>query len=93
MPRDPANVDEALAWLAKAAQGLRAADVDLVAEPPLEQDAAFHAQQAAEKSLKALLALHDVAVRKTHDLVGLGAESRAARLRWHPPRCSGCVPP
>ena len=59
MPRDPANVDEALAWLAKAAQDLRAADVDLAAEPPLVEDAAFHAQQAAEKSLKALLALHD----------------------------------
>jgi HEPN domain-containing protein len=74
MQRDPASIDEALAWLAKAAQDLRAADVDLAAEPPLVEDAAFHAQQAAEKSLKALLALHDLAIRKTHDLVGLGAE-------------------
>jgi HEPN domain-containing protein len=74
MSLDPARADEAYAWLAKAAQDLRAADVDLAAVPPLTEDAAFHAQQAAEKSLKAILALHDMPIRKTHDLVGLGAE-------------------
>lgn len=74
MPLDPARAGEACAWLAKAAQDLRAADVDLAAVPPLVEDTAFHAQQAAEKSLKAILALHDLPIRKTHDLVGLGAE-------------------
>ena len=35
-------------------------------------DVLFHAQQAAEKCLKALLAWHDVPFRKTHDLEELG---------------------
>lgn len=34
----------------------------------------FHAQQAIEKSLKAVLAVHEVRVRKTHDLASLGAQ-------------------
>ena len=79
-----ASIDEARAWLAKAAHGLRAGDVDLNADPPLSEDAAFHAQQAAEKSLKALLALHDQRVRKTHDLVGLGAECAAIEPSLEP---------
>lgn len=74
MRPDPAMVSEARAWLEKAAQDLRAADVDLAASPPLVEDAAFHAQQAAEKALKGLLAACDRPIRKTHDLVGLGAE-------------------
>ncbi len=74
MRPEPASVAEAGAWLQKAAQDLRAAGVDLDAQPPLAEDAAFHAQQAVEKSLKALLALHDLPIRKTHDLVALGAQ-------------------
>lgn len=84
MPLDPARAGEAYAWLAKAAQDLRAADVDLAAVPPLVEDAAFHAQQAVEKSLKAFLALHDMPIRKTHDLVGLGAECVAADSTLEP---------
>lgn len=34
----------------------------------------FHAQQAIEKCLKAVLAIHEVRVRKTHDLASLGAQ-------------------
>jgi HEPN domain-containing protein len=74
MPHDPASIDEANAWLRKAAMDLRAAEVDLSATPPLVEDAAFHAQQAAEKSLKAMLALHDRTIKKTHDLVAIGME-------------------
>jgi HEPN domain-containing protein len=37
----------------------------------------FHAQQAAEKALKAFLALHDVPFRKTHNLVELGRQCTA----------------
>jgi HEPN domain-containing protein len=37
--------------------------------------ACFHAQQAAEKALKALMMLHGIAFRRTHDL-----EELAARL-------------
>lgn len=94
MQPDPARAGEAGAWLEKAAQDLRAGDVDLAASPPLVEDAAFHAQQAVEKALKGFLAAHDRPIRKTHDLVGLGAEPpgfgcgrrrvAAARIATHP---------
>lgn len=74
MRPEPASVSEAGAWLQKAAQDLRAAGVDLEAQPSLAEDAAFHAQQTVEKSLKALLTLHDRPIRKTHDLVALGIQ-------------------
>lgn len=67
MHRDP-RADEVAAWLSRAEQDLRAAHVDLGADPPLRGDAAFHCQQAAEKALKALLTRHDHPFRKTHDI-------------------------
>lgn len=47
--------------------------LSLLAPPPDAPLAAmgFHAQQAVEKSLKALCALHSVAVLRTHDLAAL----------------------
>jgi HEPN domain-containing protein len=72
MPLDPARVADVRAWLGKASDDLRAAVHDLAAEPPLLGDAAFHAQQAVEKSLKALLAWHDRPFRKTHSIDELG---------------------
>ncbi len=74
MPLDPARVAEARAWLRKAELDLRAAEHERKADPPLTADIAFHAQQLAEKSLKALLSWHDKAFRKTHNLVELGRE-------------------
>lgn len=71
MPRDE-RAEEVAAWLARSEQGLRAARVDLDAEPPLLADAAFHCQQAVEKALKGLLTRHDHAFRATHDLGELG---------------------
>jgi len=68
---DPRTADTQ-AWLAKARQDLRAAEVDLAAEPPLLEDALFHCQQAVEKSLKALLCWNDRAFRKTHSIEELG---------------------
>ncbi len=56
------------AWLAKAGNDLRGAEVDLAADPPLVEDALFHCQQAAEKAMKAFLTAHDTPFRKTHDL-------------------------
>lgn len=67
MPPDARDL-EAAAWLARARQDLRAAEVDLQAEPPLLGDAAFHCQQAVEKALKALLARYGRPFRKTHDI-------------------------
>lgn len=69
---DPARVSDVRAWLKKAEGDLRASEIDRTAHPALLADAVFHAQQAAEKSLKAWLAWHDVPFRKTHDLVELG---------------------
>jgi HEPN domain-containing protein len=59
---------EIQAWLAKADNDLRGAEVDLAADPPLIEDALFHCQQAAEKAMKAFLTAYDTPFRKTHDL-------------------------
>ena len=67
MPRD-AREEEVAAWLDRARQDLRAAEVDLDAGPPLLGDAAFHSQQAVEKALKAFLTRHDHRFRATHDI-------------------------
>jgi len=64
---------EVQAWLAKACNDLRAAEVDLAAVPPLVEDALFHCQQATEKAMKAFLTAHDTLFRKTHDLDELAA--------------------
>ena len=68
MPHDPELVAETKAWYQKAAQDLRAGDVDLGAQPPLTMDAVFHAQQAAEKAMKGFLTWHSRLFRKTHSL-------------------------
>jgi HEPN domain-containing protein len=67
MPRD-ARAEEVAAWLERARLDIRAVEVDLDVSPPLLGDAAFHSQQAVEKSLKALLTHHDHRFRATHDL-------------------------
>lgn len=72
MPHDPARVAETSEWLQKACLDLRGARIDLDAHPPLLEDTLFHCQQAVEKSLKAFLAWHDIAFRKTHSLEELG---------------------
>lgn len=74
MPLDPTKVEEAAAWFTKARNDLRAARVDLDAEPPLAEDALFHCQQAAEKALKGFLTWHDQPFRKTHSLIELGLQ-------------------
>ena len=45
-----AGTDDTRAWLARAHEDLRGAEVDLTATPPLLGDATFHCQQAAEKT-------------------------------------------
>jgi HEPN domain-containing protein len=73
MPPDDPRLEDARAWLARAELDLRAADLELRnPEAGLWADVAFHAQQAAEKALKALLASRDVPFRKTHSIEELG---------------------
>lgn len=74
MPHDPVRTEAAKGWLNKAADGLRAGSHLLVADPPLAGAAAFHAQQAAEKAMKAFLAWHDVPFRRIHDLGEIGRQ-------------------
>lgn len=74
MPPDSARIEETRAWFHKANIDLRAARVDLDADPPIAEDVLFHCQQAAEKSLKGFLTWHDQPFRKTHSLVELGMQ-------------------
>lgn len=73
MPHDPIRVADTRAWLRRANRDMRAADHDMKADPPLHDAVVFHCQQAAEKSLKALLVWHDLPFRKTHSLEEIGA--------------------
>jgi HEPN domain-containing protein len=55
-------------WIQKAEDDLKAATHLLTSEEPFPDIAAFHAQQAAEKFLKAFLVWHQVEYPKTHDI-------------------------
>jgi HEPN domain-containing protein len=72
MPPDSVRIAEARPWFVKAEHDIRAASVLLAATPPLLGEAAYHCQQAAEKSLKGYLSWHDLPFGKTHDLAAIG---------------------
>jgi hypothetical protein len=75
MAPDDARIKDVHAWLSKAELDLRAAAHEISApEEGLWGDVMFHAQQAAEKAMKAFLAWHDVPVRKIHNLEELGRQ-------------------
>jgi len=67
-PQELIQWQEALRWLGKADQDVRAAR--LLLDAVVEQ-AAFHVQQALEETLKALLVARRQDIRKTHDSVRL----------------------
>lgn len=69
VPSDRAG--SAKEWLRYAKGDLHVAELILRDEESLPSLAAFHAQQAAEKALKAILILRDVDFPRTHDLVAL----------------------
>lgn len=73
-------------WLAKADDDLRMAKLALSDSPPVLWGAAFHAQQAVEKLLKALLTHHQIEFAKTHAIdylmdLCVAAEPRTERFR------------
>jgi len=75
MELEEARIQDVRAWLCKAELDLRAAAHEISApEEGLWGDVMFHAQQAAEKAMKAFLAWHDVPFRKTHNLEELGRQ-------------------
>ncbi len=59
-------VTETREWLERARADLNACTA--LIEAALEAEALFHAQQCAEKAMKATLTWHQVAFKKTHDL-------------------------
>ena len=58
-------------WVHKASGDLRSARLLLAANPPEPDAVAFHAQQAAEKYLKAYLVHLGIDPPRTHDLITL----------------------
>lgn len=66
--RDQVIWDFVQGWLRKAEGDLRASEVMIGADLEDWFAAAFHAQQAAEKFLKAFLVRHQIPFPKTHDL-------------------------
>jgi|SRR5450759_1491195 HEPN domain-containing protein len=62
--------DHARLLMKKAAHDLAAARATLASEEALDM-VCFHAQQAVEKSLKAIFALHEIDYPRRHDLAEL----------------------
>jgi len=62
---------EVLAWITRAEEDYILAGVALRRKKPLTYGTCFHAQQCAEKYLKAVLVEKGQAFPKTHDLVAL----------------------
>lgn len=60
-----------LAWVAKAENDFKMAHLALREKPPITDGACFHAQQCAEKYLKAMLVMRGKSFPKTHDLIEL----------------------
>ncbi len=63
--------DDWRAWVAKAANDLLNIDNNLRSTDVPWDTVCFHAQQVAEKLLKAILAAHGEIVPRTHDLLAL----------------------
>ncbi len=62
------DIKELKSWIANAEEDFDATKALMRLKKPLLAGACFHAQQCAEKYLKALLILKDVDFPKTHDL-------------------------
>ncbi len=62
-------------WIERAEGDFRAAHLLLVASEPVLEAVCFHAQQCAQKYLKALLQEHEIHVPRLHDLVILAQHS------------------
>lgn len=67
MPHDRSTPGSAEDWLARAKGDLAIAEAPLP-DGAFYEDLCFHAQQAAEKALKAVYQLHEWKFRYTHDL-------------------------
>jgi HEPN domain-containing protein len=70
VPKQP-NRHSANSWIAKADEDIDTVDLCLSAGGRLANVAAFHTQQAAEKLLKALIAIAGIEPPRVHDLAEL----------------------
>ena len=84
MSTDRETIDEAKSWFAKALVDLRAGELETGVSPSLNSDIVFHAQQAAEKSMKGFLCYHGLTFRKTHNLVEIGESCVAVDATLEP---------
>jgi len=85
MQPDPLVIEETKASLAKADEDLAASELCLQASRSLLATAAFHAQQAAEKAIKAWLTWHGRPFRKTHDLLEVATPAWELDATLQPP--------
>ncbi len=60
-------------WMKKADRDLEVAERELTIQNPLTDIICFHAQQSAEKYMKAYLIFLDIEFQKTHDVEDLVA--------------------
>jgi HEPN domain-containing protein len=67
----PRDDPEVASWLSILEDDLRVARLALQQDVPIVGPACFHAQQAAEKSLKALMVALDMEVPRSHDVLAL----------------------
>ncbi|MBI3739849.1 MAG: HEPN domain-containing protein [Chloroflexi bacterium] len=74
---DPSNP---LDWAAKADDDLTLAQSALRRKRPIAHLACFHAQQCAEKYMKALLVMREHPFSKVHDLIEINNELTAAGI-------------
>src|SRR2546423_14055516 len=65
------NPDDPRSWLAKADSDLLVIENNVTASRVPWDAVCFHAQQAAEKALKAVLAAQHLPIERTHDLESL----------------------
>jgi HEPN domain-containing protein len=63
--------NETVEWVNRAEEDYQLARFSLRRRTPLTYGATFHAQQCAEKYLKALLSARHIAFPRTHDLAAL----------------------
>lgn len=74
------NENDPLAWVERAEEDYAMAQSALRRKKPLTHAACFHAQQCAEKYLKALLVAGGHPFSKTHDLLVLNDECARAGI-------------
>jgi HEPN domain-containing protein len=72
------NPQTVRAWVRKAESDLKTAKDELATEEPATDTVCFHAQQCAEKYLKAFLVFHGAEIPRTHNIAEL--VHRCARL-------------